>query len=963
MKSIKLLLSALVVSAMFASCAKEEMTVAPENQIAGAELLGTNISVNFGKGVDTKILATGVFEDTDKLGLGWLRANESTPVDALGANHMFELGTNGLFSTKGNVYEGWHFGYYPFQYMPAPDCKLEYVLNPEQTEKGGKVELYESGLFLTAREFLTKKANLDNNNQLVGVTYDLFPVFKTILVNVTPDKKFTDNPVLADLNITSVTIDAGANKGVFPTGTIKIYPSKLAEIQYDYDKVADEYVYNKAKTYKAFYENLKVGVINADQGINDPQVFTHDGWHSQITSSSKSDEIDLSGTQTLRIHTLPTEITLSPADVKFIINANNGTFTVTYTDPAKLAAGETLTEAQKANNEAIKDFVQAYAKDGALSAFNFNDKGEYREIKNFYLTLTPDLFDYNFKNIDSEEAWNHAVKVVDALGLSKKDLAKAGKEFTIVNGKDGKPWYFEDVDKNGKLINLPASEIVVTGTMYLGADGEWPASGIDASKASVEVKEGVNLAVAKGVTLKASVCNRGTISVKENAKVETVDNTEGRINVVYGSYVILSNESAHGTVAYVVTGNDKASEINELTADKNKVDNTKLVARVNTLVVGEGLSFDLSMVDANSGTAYNPIVGKGLERMAEMNFELNGGTVKADQFSYEKVANVEVIGGSSKVYNVNVTGNLKVSAGKVTIDAKEQNGYKESVKIGSIDNKAQIIANTDVYTAKISNPAGAKTTVKGEKTIWYTNTYAQGGTASGKILKLSASEGSAFNDIIKIDASAVSTTDTKANGTLARKAIANAKGGTIFLPKGTYDFGTASSGWTQVGQGSTMSENQRTNGFTIIGEAGTVIVANDRGLRFIGDDANETVITYNLVNLTVKSENSQAIYAKAYANVNLVNVTIDSPNTTGAKSIIFDTFSDGNEGATATINAHNVTIPAKSSIEFLGGVGHTNYFNYTGGKNITDNVFVVAAGYPSTGANYFVNGVALPKAK
>ena len=940
MKSIKLLLSALVVSAMFASCAKEEMTVAPENQIAGAELLGTNISVNFGKGVDTKILATGVFEDTDKLGLGWLRANESTPVDALGANHMFELGTNGLFSTKGNVYEGWHFGYYPFQYMPAPDCKLEYVLNPEQTEKGGKVELYESGLFLTAREFLTKKANLDNNNQLVGVTYDLFPVFKTILVNVTPDKKFTDNPVLADLNITSVTIDAGANKGAFPTGTIKIYPSKLAEIQYDYDKVADEYVYNKAKTYKAFYENLKVGVINADQGINGPQVFTHDGWHSQITSSSKSDEIDLSGTQTLRIHTLPTEITLSPADVKFIINANNGTFTVTYTDPAKLAAGETLTEAQKANNEAIKDFVKAYAKDGALSAFNFNDKGEYREIKNFYLTLTPDLFDYNFKNIDSEEAWNHAVKVVDALGLSKKDLAKAGKEFTIVNGKDGKPWYFEDVDKDGKLINLPASEIVVAGTMYLGADGEWPASGINASKARVEVKEGVNLAVAKGVTLKASVYNHGTISVKENAKVETVDNTEGRINVVYGSYVILSNESAHGTVAYVVTGNDKASEINELTADKNKVDNTKLVARVNTLVVGEGLSFDLSMVDANSGTAYNPIVGKGLERMAEMNFELNGGTVKADQFSYEKVANVEVIGGSSKVYNVNVTGNLKVSAGKVTIDAKEVSGYKESVKVGSIDNKAQIIANTDVYTAKISNPAGAKTTVKGEKTIWYTNTYAQGGTASGKILKTSSDLPGMFEEPVVLE-----------NNEDVVASLLNLKdGATVVLEDNeNYTLPIVSLG--------TIYKS-----ITIVGGKNSTIEAEGgNGLNFGGYNNSENPSIVELRNVTIKSTNrAAALYVKANTTINLVDVKLVSAS---QSAIEIDMVSNGKDNVVTTVNAYNVTIDKNDKITFSPKASNSCYVNYVGGNMTGDYSINESYKAGNTGENIFINGVALPKAK
>lgn len=942
MKSIKFLLSALVVSAMFASCAKDEMTVAPENQISGAELLGTNISVNFGNGADTKITAEGAWQETDKLGLGWLTTNLQ---DELDANHMFELGSNGIMTTKGNVYKGWHFGYYPFSYMEQPGEKLQFVLNPQQTEKGSKVERYNSALYLTAREFLTKKEHLDGNNQLIGVTFDLFPVLKTILVNVTPDAKFTDNSVLGDLNITSVKIDVGANYGAFPTGKVTIIPSKLAQIQYDVDEDTEEKVYNKTKTQKEFYKNLA-------------EVVTHDGWHSEIASSTKSEDLDLSGTQTLRIHTLPTTITLVPDNIKFIIKAENGTFTVKYKNPKDLKTGEKLTDVEKVNNTAIEELVKAYAKDGALSAYNFNEAGLYREAKNFNLTITPAMFDVDFNQIDSEEAWNHAVAVANALGLTEKQLKN--EPFTIVNDKDGKPWSFKDVDGDGQLVNLPANKIVVNGTMNLGVDGAWPAKGINAENAKVVVKEGVTLTVAKGVTLNSIVENNGTIDVKEGAAVKTVNNENGRIDVVYGSFVTLAAGKEAGVIAYVVTGNDKASEINELTEPTL---NEKGFAYVNTLVVNDGITFDLSMIDANTGTSYNPILGKGLKRMDVTNFVLNGGTVKADAFSYEKVANVEVIGGSSKIYNVNVTGNLKVSAGKVTIDAKEVSGYKESVKVGAIDNKAQVVVNTDVYTSSISNPSGAKTTVKGEKTVWYTTNYAQGGTASGKILKLSASEGSSFNSTQTIDKTSVSATDAVANGNLLHNALVSANGGTIFLPAGKYDLGTASAGKTQVGPSANASLS--TAGFTIIGEEGTVIVANDRGLRFIGDVANETEVTFNLVNVTVKSDNSQAIYAKAYAKVNLVNVTIDSPNTTGAKSIIFDTYSDANgkKGATATINAFNVNVPSKTKIEFLGAVGHTNYFNYSGGKNISDNSFVVANGYPSTGANYFVNGVALPETK
>lgn len=936
MKSIKFLLSALIISAMFASCAKEEMTVAPENQIAGAELLGTNISVNFGKDADTKITAEGAWQDTDKLGLGWLT---TTLQDELDANHMFELGSNGIMTTKGNVYKGWHFGYYPFSYMEEPGAKLQFVLNPQQTEKGSKEERYNSALYLTAREYLTKKEHLDANNQLTGVTFDMFPVLKTILVNVTPDAKFTENSVLSDLNITSVKIDVGANYGAFPTGKVTIYPSKLAQIQYDVDEDTEEKVYNKAKTQKEFYKNLA-------------EVVTHDGWHSEISSSSKSEDLDLSGTQTLRIHTLPTTITLVPDNIRFIVKAENGSFTVKYKNPKDLKTGEKLTDVEKVNNAAIEDFVKAYAKDGALSAYNFNEQGLYREAKNFNLTITPAMFDVDFTAIDSEEAWNHAVAVANALGLSEKQLST--EPFTIVDGKDGKPWSFVDVDGDGNLVNLPANKIVVKGTMNLGKDGAWPAKGIDATGATVVVKEGVTLSVAEGVTLKSTVQNNGTIDVKEGAKVETVDNENGRIDVVYGSFVTLANGKEDGTIAYVVTGNDKASEINELTEPTL---NEKGFAYVNTLVVNEGITFDLSMIDANSGTSYNPILGKGLKRMDVTNFVLNGGVIKADPFSGETVANVEVLGGNAnKMVNVNVTGTMKVSAGKITVDAKEVSGYKESVKVGTIVNNAQIVTNTDIYTRNISNPSGAKTTVKGEKTIWYTTNYVQGGTASGKILKTRNFDG-AFEKMVILEGI---STDAVANGKELILKMRSAKAGaTIFLPKGEYDLTNWNNGDNNFGYC-----NQRCESLTLVGESGTVILANNKGLRFYGDNVNKEEWEFTLVNIKIKATTGFAVWARAFSKVNLINVVCDVPK--NGNVIIYDTASDGilsgNKGAYATINAYNVTIPAKTTIEFLAGSGEYNYFNYVGG-NITDDVFVLHNEdvYPSTGSNYFVNGNPLAK--
>ena len=942
MKSIKFLAALAVSAMMITACAKEDLSAVQDaqmsNEIVGAELLGSDISFNFGVDSQTKMTDNGGWDTTDQLGLGWIISGEHNSdqykdldpeSDQLYANHLFQKGTDGNFTTKGNVYKGWHFVYYPYVYMEKPVDQLSFPVNPDQTKiatQGVGKDFHESNVYLTARAFLAKHkdpevTNLNDNNELVNVTYEPVKAFNTILINVKPTVDFTAADALKDIKIEKV--ELSLNTGAFYTGNIKLCPGELAPMAYD-----EEGEYDSETTKANLLESLRTAISA--------------GSYTKTASTTiDNKDINLGGDQMLRINTLPISskgVTLDIANtaVKIKVYVEGGSyFEIPYTTTSK--AHPELTQVEKDNNKAFETLKEAYAKNGKMTAHN--------GAIGLNITLTKDLFHPIF-NIEDIDDWNAAVAISDALNLDLKNYPFTLKGDVVVT--DEKTLAFP-ANTKGMYVVSNNGAICIGATNY-----DMPATLVAALDENdvVKVNEGATLTISNDLELTASIKNNGTINAGK-AIIESVDNGNGRINVVYGSLVKLSGEN-NGVIAYTVKDGDTAFDINKLTNNESQ----KGYAYVNTLVVNDGISFDLSMVStiSSDNDPYLPSDKKetGLLRMNSTNFELNGGTIKATPFSGVKVANVEVVGGTSnKMVNVNVNGTLKVSAGKLTVDAKEVSGYKESVKVGSIDNKAQIVVNTDVYTVKISNPSGAKTTVKGEKTVWYTNNYVQGGTASGKVLKLDNYDG-AFDSVVLNGI----TTDSESNVKILLKAIEDAKpGSTIYVPKGEYDFGTPSGGKTHIYKS-----------ITLIGENGTVLYA-DKGLRLHGtSNGRENTVEswFNIINITVESRtDDQAIYAWGGSYINLVNVICKT--TKNAKNaIIFDTYSDGTiagkEGVSATINAFNVTIPAKTSIEFLAANGQYNYFNYVGG-NITDNVFVVKKDYPSTGANYFVNGVALPKAK
>ena len=203
MKNSKFLL-ALALPAVFAACSNEEIaTEAPKNntEIVGANLVSEGLVINAGKnGVDSRLDANG-WSATDKLGLGWVNAAGNIYADQLSdtkatdvrvyANHMFQQNANGSFTTYGNVYEGWHFAYYAYQYMPQVG-QLEVTVNPEQ--KDSYLTEHASNTFHISAQDYIKAANVDaNTKELKDKTFEVVPAVNELAFRIIPSEQFTED--------------------------------------------------------------------------------------------------------------------------------------------------------------------------------------------------------------------------------------------------------------------------------------------------------------------------------------------------------------------------------------------------------------------------------------------------------------------------------------------------------------------------------------------------------------------------------------------------------------------------------------------------------------------------------------------------------------------------------------------------------------------------------------------------
>lgn len=718
MKSIKFL-AALALPAMFAACTNDDLVAVQEDmqqnvELVGADLIGTGVSMKIGSGVESRLSGTA-WSTTDKLGLGWIVAgsynsaqteNGELKDNALYANHMFECIGNNVFKTKGNLFKGWHFGYFPFEYMEEIGKVKKVEINPTQTEEWIS-DRYNTALYLSPREFLTAD-DLDKDYQLKDhVVYQLYRSVNTIGVTINPSTMFTGSDVLKDLAVKEIKLDAG--QGIFYRQA-NVSPVNLSRIQYDEDGN-----YDGDKDKEEFFKALPTAFD-----------FTDISAYKSIATKVENNGINMSGAQTLRIHTLPLKKTLSAENVQFTIKVEGGKFTVGY------ATGDELSAEEEHNNAAIEAFVESCAEEGALTVFP--------GILLLDLQLTGDMFEADFTSIKSEEEWNKAVKIANALEMEEV-------EFTIAAAdEEGNNWAFMDVDGDGNLINLPEGDLTVKGEkMILGAEGEWPTEGLIV-ETSIDVNANLTVAGTMDVTRGNTITNKATIfagaessiSTKDNS---TLDNAEGRVIVEYGAYVYTQNQK-EGTIAYVVKTAKKPEDIakiNTLISEENILGN----AHVNTLIVKTTLDLCAkSALGSTVGDRYNSstTLDEYLVSLKEINIELENGTIKGEQEVTKNVKSVEVISGTNTIKDINILNNLEVAEGaKVTIDATEHYhgtfAYKHEVKVGGdMINKGQVTATVDVRTTNIDNEKG-KIVVNSGYTVWYKNVYIQGGIAQGKILR------------------------------------------------------------------------------------------------------------------------------------------------------------------------------------------------------------------------------------
>lgn len=743
MKSIKFL-TALAIPAMFAACTNEEIatveTPLQMQEVVGAELVGTDISLNASMDGSASRLTSKGWQKGDQLGLGWIVTKDHSVAqdylkkadkDTLFANHLFINQTNGSgdFTTYGNVYKGWHFAYWPYERMDAIDAKIIEV-NPEQTAKWS-VDRYANKFQISALHFL-EASDLDEDNKLKqDKPFKVVRAVNEIAFLYTPKGGFVTDGVLNNLKVENIQLSANAE--IF-SPYAKLNPTNLPTAM-DKDSVS---IYAKKNVLGAYDEVKTLAALRT--ALKDKNVLTSmtsatkAGYAKTITTVVTDKANMVTGAQdTVRIITLPKQGALTTAGTKIKIEVENGSFEIKYVKDAVEGTSAAT------NNKAIEDIIAAYAADGTMTQLD--------KTLPIYIDLYEAIFAPNFDTIDNYEEWEKAVALVDALGTYNEDNVPV---FTITGDILVDSTAIAMPKNCGVKISANSKKDIITQENM----SSWPAN-LDASDVDVVFDSNVTLADASAVkaasitvnagkkltlksgktevnTLNNTIVNNGTIVVQKNAKVATVTNN-GRIEVVYGSYVTV--DTTVGTVAYVLTGNDKAYEINNL-INGSLVDG----ASVNTLVVNSGKTLNLGLTDPAQSGVYDPYTGvtgyqpaTPLDNLSAIAIEMNGGSIVGVQGGNKEVGAVSVLKGTNTITDV-IPASITVAAkATLNIDAtKDINGdkYELDMTTVTIENAGTLNVETITHIDTLNNTG--KVDATGYKLHCYT-TCNNTGTAIGDV--------------------------------------------------------------------------------------------------------------------------------------------------------------------------------------------------------------------------------------
>lgn len=770
MKSIKLSLAVLMLAAAFTACTKEEFAPTQDIQkgeFVGAKLIGSNLSVDFIREGETKVDANGDWINGDEAGLAWIvngsyDADQATTqgrpvgmptVNTPFANHLFVMGDTD-FTTYGNVYEGWHFGYYPYQYMAKVGVNMAVEINPTQKDVYD-IDQYKTRLHLSALNFLTAENNLDvAGKKLKNTELKLRRAVKTIRVGLKPTSTFTNSTALNDLAITKVQFDYTGNDANFKPFSVGDEDGKVVLNLVGLDSIKNNQVtlkYDEDLTEAAFYTCL-------------PSVWSNAVKSKSIFTSVDNSEIDLSGDQVVRVYTLPfkdTDEKLSAETIKLTVSVEAGEFTISYVDPD---SDDFVTGVDDVNNACLKKLANAYKNDGYMTSFT---KDNDKQVLGLDFILAGHLFEAKFNNISSERAWNTAVKMVDALGKNEV-------EFTIVkNGRN--KWAFTDEDGDGNLINLPANaELTVKGTtgataqnLILNAVGQWPDSEDFNVDINVEVRKDLTVEGVMNVTSGNMIYNGATIYAGEKAELgnkpapgtpydpavarfqnnlpqdisELTKDLDGTVVVKYGAYVYPN--SVKGVIAYKVESTTASDilKINRLLG----IQSTEGLANVNTLIVKTVLDINALAVagiendDRYENTGVN---GRSLTHLTgtkdgvthEILVKLEGGSlVHKLTGDNTEVGEVIAVSGVNTLDDVIVTDDITVNEGAtLNIINTVTDLAKTYFYGGAIENAGTI--NTNNVSLNLEGAVVNEGSIKVENgDLWYTGSIENDGSMSGKI--------------------------------------------------------------------------------------------------------------------------------------------------------------------------------------------------------------------------------------
>ena len=729
----RILFSTLFAASLFTACTSDDLlNEAPKDasdEVVGATLLGKGLSLSVDADADTRI-TDGQWDEGDVIGLGWFVKgsygveqayvqNVAGMEEEMAINHRFAFSKNDgkKFQTASNIYEGWHLAYSPFAYTKQSMQKLTIPLNAlRMTKESYTDDALACRPAVSAKDYLAG-SKIDQQTGQITTQYTLVNVAHQFRPVLDPSTRFTQDGtgVLNTLKVKEIELSAIDDTKPFTTG-IEVDPNKVPEFEYGWyeddkwqskaDFTDNRAKYNADKTKEKFKYDL----------FGEGQAFIPSSTARSISREINCSSIMLNGTHPVNIYLNKTEIAARNLQIK--VKVECGYFTIKYQDVPSNNPNGTWPEARKAaqrvNNNTINAFVTQIAKDV------MEKDGQPYGAKGGHLMLIEEDFTPVFDDINSEAKWNRAVSVVNALGTDvtrtftlSDNVNFAGNIEMPTTGSYIEVRGYGNLVIKGQDVAFP-ERINCDGYVGLRVNGSATVSSYEEFK-DVYVNEGATLNITNKGTVNgiSSVANYGTINVDaistlaaKNDGSGTITNegilgsgrdrhfVRGVIDVKYGSYVKSNSAVAvKGIVQHRVTNTTRAYQINNMISDGSST--AGLTARVNTLVVENGITLDLNKVDAAGETDPYTGVTLGAARLGSLqnvNIFMNGGVIKGNEDANKLVGNVEVYTGTNLLNVVNAA-SVKVFSG-ATLNIKNDThklGNNVTAVTGTLTNDGTVV--------------------------------------------------------------------------------------------------------------------------------------------------------------------------------------------------------------------------------------------------------------------------------